>query len=105
MKILKIGICGWGNVATGLFNTIKLNYELIQSNGNLDIEIVVIGARRDNPKCDPGEVKIERNIFDVLDHVIMKNKLIKTFIQKNYPGDQFSRDGQLMSQNSSQKKN
>ena len=70
MKILKIGICGWGNVATGLFNTIKLNYELIQSNGNLDIEIVVIGARRDNPKCDPGEVKIERNIFDVIDHEI-----------------------------------
>ena len=70
MKSLKIGICGWGNVATGLFNTIKLNYELIQSNGNLDIEIVVIGARRDNPKCDPGEVKIERNIFDVIDHEI-----------------------------------
>ncbi len=70
MKSLKIGICGWGNVATGLFNTIKLNYELIQSNGNLDIEIVAIGARRDNPKCDPGEVKIERNIFDVIDHEI-----------------------------------
>ena len=70
MKSLKIGICGWGNVATGLFNTIKLNYESIQSNGNLDIEIVVIGARRDNPKCNPGEVKIERNIFDVIDHEI-----------------------------------
>jgi len=70
MKSLKIGICGWGNVATGLFNTIKLNYELIQSNGNLDIEIVAIGARRDNPKCNPGEVKIERNIFDVIDHEI-----------------------------------
>ena len=56
MKSLRIGICGWGNVATGLFNTIKSNYALIQSNGNMDIEIVVIGARRDNPKCDSGEV-------------------------------------------------
>ena len=70
MKSLKIGICGWGNVATGLFNTIKSNYGLIQSNGNIDIEIVVIGARRDNPKCDPGEVKIERDIFDVINHDI-----------------------------------
>ena len=70
MKSLRIGICGWGNVATGLFNTIKSNYALIQSNGNMDIEIVVIGARRDNPKCDSGEVKIERDIFDVIKHDI-----------------------------------
>ena len=49
MKKLKIGICGWGNVATGLFNVLKYNNERITSNGNLEIEIVVIGARRDNP--------------------------------------------------------
>ena len=70
MKKLKIGICGWGNVATGLFNTIESNNKFIKSNGNLEIEIVVIGARRDNPKCDPGTVKIERDIFDVIDHDI-----------------------------------
>ena len=70
MNKLKIGICGWGNVATGLFNTIENNNKLINSNGNLDIEIVVIGARRDNPKCDPGATKIERDIFDVINHDI-----------------------------------
>ena len=70
MKKLKIGICGWGNVATGLFKTIENNNKFIKSNGNLEIEIVVIGARRDNPKCDPGAVKIERDIFDVIDHDI-----------------------------------
>ena len=70
MNKLKIGICGWGNVATGLFNTIENNNKLINSNGNLDIEIVVIGARRDNPKCDPGAIKIERDIFDVINHDI-----------------------------------
>jgi homoserine dehydrogenase len=70
MNKLRIGICGWGNVATGLFNTIKNNNKLINSNGNLDIEIVVIGARRDNPKCDPGATKIERDIFDVINHDI-----------------------------------
>ena len=70
MKKLKIGICGWGNVATGLFKTIENNNKFIKSNGNLEIDIVVIGARRDNPKCDPVTVKIERDIFDVIDHDI-----------------------------------
>jgi homoserine dehydrogenase len=70
MKTLKIGICGWGNVATGLFNTITQNKELINSNGNIDIEISVIGARRDNPKCDPGNIEIVRDIFDVIDKEI-----------------------------------
>ena len=70
MKKLRIGICGWGNVATGLFNTIKNNNDKIRLNGNLEIEIVVIGARRDNPKCNPGDIKIERDIFDVIDYEI-----------------------------------
>ena len=70
MKTLKIGICGWGNVATGLFNTITQNKELINSNGNIDIEISAIGARRDNPKCDPGNIEIVRDIFDVIDKEI-----------------------------------
>ncbi len=70
MKSLKIGICGWGNVATGLFNTINQNKELIKSKGKLDIEISVIGARRDNPKCNPGKIEIVRDIFDVLDKEI-----------------------------------
>ena len=70
MKKLRIGICGWGNVATGLFNTIKNNHDKIRLNGNLEIEIVVIGARRDNPKCNPGDIKIERDIFDVIDYEI-----------------------------------
>ena len=70
METLKIGICGWGNVATGLYKTIIDNKELINSNGNLDIEISVIGARRDNPKCDPGNIEIVRDIFDVPDKEI-----------------------------------
>ena len=70
MKNLKIGICGWGNVATGLYKTIKDNNEQITSNANLNIDITVIGARRDNPKCDPDSVKIERNIFDVINYDI-----------------------------------
>ena len=70
MKKLKIGICGWGNVATGLYKTLQENRSQIESNGNTQIEIIVIGARRDNPKCDPKNITIERDIFDVLNHDI-----------------------------------
>ena len=70
MNELKIGICGWGNVATGLYKSIRKNAKQIEVASNTNIDIVVIGARRDNPKCDPKEVKIERDIFNVLNHDI-----------------------------------
>ena len=37
MKTLKIGICGWGNVATGLFKAIEKNSNLIQLNGGVNL--------------------------------------------------------------------
>ena len=70
METIRIGICGWGNVATGLFKSIKDNKNEININSGIDIKIEVIGARRDNPKCDPGKIKIERDIFKVIDHDI-----------------------------------
>ena len=70
MKILKVGICGWGNVATGLFRAVNENAEAIKLNSGANFSIEVIGARRDNPECDPGKTLIERDIFAVLDHDI-----------------------------------
>jgi hypothetical protein len=35
------------------------------SNAGAQFTVSVIGARRDNPKCDPGNTPIERDIFDV----------------------------------------
>ena len=65
MAKLKIGICGWGNVATGLYEQL-VNGDKIYD----DWQICCIGARRDNPKCDPGSVKILRDIFAVADEDI-----------------------------------
>ena len=70
MEKLKVGICGWGNVATGLFNALNSNADMINSNAGVHFEICVIGARRDNPKCNPGNTPIERDIFDVINHDI-----------------------------------
>ncbi len=61
MAKLKIGICGWGNVATGLYEQLTNGNELYS-----DWEISCIGARRDNPRCNPGSVKILKDIFDVV---------------------------------------
>ena len=65
MKKIKIGICGWGTVATALHRSILRNKNQIKRTHQVDLEIVAIGARRDNPKYNPGETKILRNIFDV----------------------------------------
>ena len=70
MEKLKVGICGWGNVATGLFNALNSNADMITSNAGVHFKICVIGARRDNPKCNPGNTPIERDIFDVINHDI-----------------------------------
>ena len=65
MAKLKIGICGWGNVATGLYEQLVNGNEIYS-----DWEICCIGARRDNPKCNPGSTKILRDIFDVVEENI-----------------------------------
>ena len=65
MAKLKIGICGWGNVATGLYEQL-VNGDEIYANW----EICCIGARRDNPNCNPGSIKILRDIFKVVEEDI-----------------------------------
>ena len=65
MAELKIGICGWGNVATGLYEQLICGNELYS-----EWELVCIGARRDNPRCNPGNTKIVRDIFAVPDEDI-----------------------------------
>ena len=65
MTKLKIGICGWGNVATGLYEQLSSGNDIYS-----DWEISCIGARRDNPRCNPGSTKILRDIFAVIDEDI-----------------------------------
>ena len=65
MKKLRIGICGWGNIATGLYDA--LHSDSLQQLDDLNISIDCIGARRDNPICDYGDTPIFRDIFDIPD--------------------------------------
>ena len=63
---IRLGICGWGNVATAVYSALSANRGELLKKYNL--EIVCIGARRDNPNIKiPSNIKVHRNIFDVLE--------------------------------------
>ncbi|MGH1485390.1 MAG: homoserine dehydrogenase [Cellvibrionaceae bacterium] len=66
MKAVKIGICGLGTVGSGTFNILNRNKQSISSRANGNVEIVQVGARRDNPACDLTGVNVTRDIFDVV---------------------------------------
>jgi homoserine dehydrogenase len=65
MKSVKIGICGLGTVGSGTFNVLKRNAEIIAARAQCPIEVVQIGARRDNPDCELDAIAVTRDIFDV----------------------------------------
>ncbi len=65
MKTVKIGICGLGTVGSGTFNVLARNAAQIGGRAGATVEVVHIGARRDNPACDPGETRVSRDIFEV----------------------------------------
>ena len=61
-NLIKIGICGWGNVATGL-------YKQLSTNNNLDLnfEITCVEPEEIILNVDQSPIKIYRDIFDVID--------------------------------------
>ena len=46
MKSLKIGICGVGNVGGAVLDTLEKNPEIIQNQGGVKLEAVLVGARK-----------------------------------------------------------
>ena len=65
MKNVNVGICGLGTVGAGTFNVFMRNQADINARAGREIAITHIGARRDNPACFTGEVKVSRDIFAV----------------------------------------
>ncbi len=66
MKPVKIGICGLGTVGSGTVNVIAENQEEINARAGCEIIIEQIGARRDNAACDTSELRVTRDIFEVV---------------------------------------
>ena len=64
-KAVKVGLCGLGTVGSGTFNVLTRNARPIGARAQSAIEIVHVGARRDNPACDLGDTRVSRDIFEV----------------------------------------
>jgi homoserine dehydrogenase len=66
MTSLKIGVCGLGTVGSGVIKLFNDHQGLIQQRCNADLQLVHIGARRDNADCDTSRYRVSRDIFEVV---------------------------------------
>ena len=62
----RVGICGLGTVASATYNLLTRYAPLIQSRTGTDVTVVHVGCRRDHPDCDLSNVRVSRDIFDVV---------------------------------------
>ncbi len=62
---VKVGICGLGTVGSGTFNVLSRNSAEIAARARCAVEVVHVGARRDNPACELGNTRVSRDIFAV----------------------------------------
>ena len=61
-----VGLCGLGTVGSGVVTLLDRHARELSSRCGLALELVHIGARRDNPSCDTSRYKVSRDIFDVV---------------------------------------
>jgi len=66
LKSVNIGICGLGTVGGGTFKVLSDNADLLAARAQAQLRLTHIGARRDNPNCPVGDVKLSRDIFEVV---------------------------------------
>ena len=64
-KTVKIGICGLGTVGSGTFNVLHKNAREVAGRAQAALAVVQVGARRENPACDLGAIRVSRDIFAV----------------------------------------
>lgn len=65
MDTVKVGVCGLGTVGSGTVALLTRNASVISARAGKKVDIIHIGARRDNPNCNTGSIRISRDIFDV----------------------------------------
>jgi homoserine dehydrogenase len=63
---VKVGICGLGTVGSGTFNVLLRNRDSIRARVGADIVVAQVGARRENPGCNTGDVPVTADIFEVV---------------------------------------
>ena len=65
MKTLKIGICGVGNVGGAVLDTLSKNPEIIQSQGGVHLEVVLVGARKGKAAVENKQLNVVEDLKEV----------------------------------------
>ena len=65
MKSLKIGICGVGNVGGAVLDTLSKNPEIIQSQGGVHLEVVLVGARKGKAAVENKQLNVVEDLKEV----------------------------------------
>ena len=65
MKTLKIGICGVGNVGGAVIDTLSKNPEIIQSQGGVHLEVVLVGARKGKSAVENKQLNVLEDLKEV----------------------------------------
>ncbi|MCB1647346.1 MAG: homoserine dehydrogenase [Pseudomonadales bacterium] len=66
MNRVRVGICGLGTVGSGVFNLLSTNGTEITRKTGRQIDVSLVGCRRDHPACDLSTTTVTRDIFDVV---------------------------------------
>lgn len=65
LTAVNIGICGLGTVGAGTVKLLAENADVIAARAGVPINVVHVGARRDNPDCEITQAQVSRDIFAV----------------------------------------
>ena len=65
MKTLKIGIYGVGNVGGAVLDTLSKNPEIIQSQGGVHLEVVLVGARKGKSAVENKQLNVLEDLKEV----------------------------------------
>ena len=64
-KPVTIGLCGLGTVGSGTFELLRQNAKVIAARAQAPLQVIHVGARRDNPVCDLGDTRVSRDVMEV----------------------------------------
>lgn len=65
MKPVNVGLVGLGTVGSSVFNLLISNRTELERRLGCTIDVVHVGARRDNPVCNLSAVRVSRHVLDV----------------------------------------
>ena len=65
MSEVRLGLCGLGTVGSSLVKVLQRNAAVIAARAGCEVSLTHVASRRDNPACDLGGLRVNRDILAV----------------------------------------